>query len=233
LQHVFTVVDTMGGMNLRMGNYEYTPDDRMWDAVALQGEKNWVYGINDDLGNQPITEGQKEKWAQRKAIEYIKTHPSITMRRAFIKFADFWGLEREFMAGVQKGMYSPPLWFDVVASGFILLAYAVVTITGALGIWLAPPEDKRLHAVLLLPILVLMGAHTIVFGHSRYHLPVIPIFGLYAAAFVEQRVRLFAIPRRAAWMGAVASIAVLLAVWIRQVVLTDFDRIMSLLHRVS
>jgi len=87
--------------------------------------------------------------------------------------------------------------------------------------------------VLLLPILVLMGAHTIVFGHSRYHLPVIPIFGLYAAAFVEQRVRLFAIPRRAAWMGAVASIAVLLAVWIRQVVLTDFDRIMSLLHRVS
>src|SRR5262245_65708283 len=30
LQHVFTVVDTMGGINLRMGNYEYTPDDRMW-----------------------------------------------------------------------------------------------------------------------------------------------------------------------------------------------------------
>ncbi len=33
VQGVTTVVDTMGGMNLRMGNYEYTPDDRMWDAV--------------------------------------------------------------------------------------------------------------------------------------------------------------------------------------------------------
>ncbi len=32
LQGVVTIVDTMGGMNLRMGNYEHTPDDRMWDA---------------------------------------------------------------------------------------------------------------------------------------------------------------------------------------------------------
>ena len=41
-----TIVDTMGGMNLRMGNYEYTPDDRMWDAVSLQGEKSWVHGLS-------------------------------------------------------------------------------------------------------------------------------------------------------------------------------------------
>src|SRR5262249_9782521 len=42
LQGVVEIVDTMGGINLRMGNYEYTPDDRMWDAVSLTGEKNWV-----------------------------------------------------------------------------------------------------------------------------------------------------------------------------------------------
>ena len=28
-----------------MGNYEHTPDDRMWDAVALTGEKNWSYAL--------------------------------------------------------------------------------------------------------------------------------------------------------------------------------------------
>ena len=232
LQHVFEVVDTMGGMNLRMGNYEYTPDDRMWDAVALQGDKNWVYGISDDFGNQPITEGQKEKWAQRKAIEYMRTHPSITIRRSFIKFADFWGLEREFMAGVQKGMYSPPFWFDVVASAAILVAYAALAIAGAVGIWVAAPSDKRIHAALLLPVLVLIGAHTIVFGHSRYHLPIVPIFGLYAAAALEPQVRRFGVSRPVALTGAVACVVILLSVWVRQVVITDFDRIMSLMHRI-
>ena len=42
LQGTFTVVDTMGGMNLRMGNYEHTPEDRMWDAVSLTGDEELV-----------------------------------------------------------------------------------------------------------------------------------------------------------------------------------------------
>jgi hypothetical protein len=82
-------------------------------------------------------------------------------------------------------------------------------------------------------MLVLIAAHTIVFGHSRYHLPVIPIFGLYAAALLVERAPWFAASRRPVLIGAVASIAVLLSVWMRQVVLTDLDRIVSLLHRVS
>jgi 4-amino-4-deoxy-L-arabinose transferase-like glycosyltransferase len=233
LQHVTTVVDTMGGMNLRMGNYEYTPDDRMWDAVSLRGEKSWVRGISDDLGTGEITEGQKEKWAQRKAIEYMRSHPRETLRRSLIKFADFWGLEREFMAGVQQGLYLPPTWFEVLGSAAILLAYALVAALGAAGIWMAAPRDKRSHAILLLPVLVLIAAHTIVFGHSRYHLPIVPIFGLYGAALVVERVPSFAILRRPALIGAAASIAILVSVWVRQVVVTDLDRIMSLVHRVS
>jgi hypothetical protein len=67
----------MGGINLRMGNYEYTPDDRMWDAVSLRGEKNWVYGIGADVDHTP-TEGEKDKWAQRKALEYMRANPGIT-----------------------------------------------------------------------------------------------------------------------------------------------------------
>ena len=233
LQHVVTVVDTMSGMNLRMGNYEYTPDDRMWDAVSLTGEKNWVHGISDDLGKGEITEGQKDKWAQRKAVEYIKTHPGQTLRRSLIKFADFWGLEREFMAGVQQGLYAPPVWFAVLASAAILAGYALVAVIGAAGIWMAAARDKRVHAILLVPVIVLIGAHAIAFGHSRYHLPLMPILGLYAAALVAARMPSFAASRRPALIGAAASIVVLLSVWVRQIVLTDLDRIMSLLHRVS
>ena len=128
----------------------------MWDAVSLTGEKNWVHGITNDLGTGNITEGQKDKWAQRKAIEYMKAHPVETLRRSLIKFADFWGLEREFMAGVQQGMYSPPVWFSVLASAAILAAYALIAIVGAAGIWIAAPHDKRLHAMLLLPVIVLI-----------------------------------------------------------------------------
>jgi 4-amino-4-deoxy-L-arabinose transferase-like glycosyltransferase len=233
LQGVFTIVDTMGGMNLRMGNYEYTPNDRMWDAVSLDGEKSWVRGLPPNPSGQPITEGQKEKWAQRKAIEYIRANPGVTIRRAFIKFADFWGLEREFMAGVQKGLYAPPTWFQVIASLAIVLAYVVVVIAGAAGIWLAAPADWRLHVVMLLPIVVVMAAHTIVFGHSRYHLPLMPIFGLYGAALVAAGAPAFRLSHRPVMVGAAVTVTVLLSVWIRQIAVSDFERIAALLSHAG
>jgi 4-amino-4-deoxy-L-arabinose transferase-like glycosyltransferase len=233
LQGVVTIVDTMGGINLRMGNYEYTPDDRMWDAVALGGERSWVHGLVTDTPNAPITEGQKEKWAQRKAIEYMRAHPGTTARRALIKFADFWGLEREFMAGVQQGLYAPPAWFQVAASLAIVLAYVAIVIAGAAGIWLAAPADWRLHAILLLPIVVTMGAHTIVFGHSRYHLPLMPLFGVYAAALIVARVSAYQFTHRPVLVGAAITVTILLSVWIRQIAVSDFARIAALLNHVG
>ena len=232
LQGTFTVVDTMGGINLRMGNYEFTPDDRMWDAVSLTGTKSWVHGLSIEPG-MPVTEGRKEKWAQRKAIEFMVANPALTLRRSLIKFADFWGLEREFMAGVQQGMFAPPAWFSVPASAVILLGYVLVTVAGAAGIWLAAPADKRLHIVLLLPLLIIMGAHTIVFGHSRYHLPLVPILALYASALVVQWSPAFRVNRRPILLGAAATVTILLSVWIRQVVVTDLDRIKALLNHVG
>jgi 4-amino-4-deoxy-L-arabinose transferase-like glycosyltransferase len=61
LQGVVTVIDTMGGLNLRAGNYEHTPEDRMWDPAAAPGELNWTYALNQELGGQMPTEGQKDK----------------------------------------------------------------------------------------------------------------------------------------------------------------------------
>jgi 4-amino-4-deoxy-L-arabinose transferase-like glycosyltransferase len=233
LQGVVTIVDTMGGINLRMGNYEHTPDDRMWDAVALGGEKSWVHGLSSDLPGQSITEGQKEKWAQRKAIEYIRANPGVTLRRAFIKFADFWGIEREFIAGVQNGFYAPPRWIQVLGSLAIVLAYMAIAIGGAAGMWLAAPEDWRLHGILLLPVAIIMGAHVIVFGHSRYHLPLIPILALYATALVTAHPPVFSASRRPVLVGAAVTVAVLLSVWIRQIIVSDLARITALLSHAG
>lgn len=227
LQGVVTVVDTMGGLNLRMGNYEHTPDDRMWDAVALQGDKNWLHGIGEDLlPGTVVTEGIKDKWAQRKAIEYIVRHPGVTLRRAWIKFADFWGLEREFVSGVQHGLFRPPGWFALLATAAIMLTYPLLAMAGGAGLWLARARDWRVVVLLLAPVVTITGVHMLAFGHSRYHLPLVPVLGILASALVLERRRPSS---RAAVAGAGATVLILVAVWIRQIVLVDLDRIRSLL----
>ena len=232
LQGVLTIVDTMGGMNLRLGNYEYTPDDRMWAAVGLTGEQNWSYSIAQEFPGQHLTEGQKEKWAQRKAIEYMRAHPGTTARRALIKFADFWGLEREYASGVRQRLYTPPPWLGTLVSVLIVVMYLAVILAGAAGIWIAAP-DWRTQVLLLLPVVVITGVHTLVFGHSRYHLPLIPVFALYAAAFVSGARLAAWRERRPAFVGATATVLMLITVWIRQIVLVDAARIRAYFDHVS
>jgi 4-amino-4-deoxy-L-arabinose transferase-like glycosyltransferase len=232
LQQVTTIVDTMGGINLRMGNYEYTPDDRMWDAVSIRGDKNWVHGFTTDRPDQAPTEGRKDKWAQRKAIEYMRAHPAITLRRSFIKFADFWGLEREFIAGVQQGLYAPPQWFAIAVALLIVGGYVLLSLVGAAGVWLAPPSDSRIHVLLLFPVVIIMGAHTIVFAHSRYHVPLMPILGVYASAVALAWAPAFGRAGRPARLAALASVAALAFIWVRQIVLVDLDRITTMIGRI-
>jgi hypothetical protein len=214
-----------------MGNYEYTPDDRMWDAVSLTGEKSWVNGFTTEAGQRP-TEGRKDKWAQRKAIAYMVAHPGMTIRRSLIKFADFWGLEREFMAGVQSGLFQPPTWFEVVGSLLIFGAYVFVVVTGAVGLWVAPPMDRRVQLLMLFPIVLLVAAHSIVFGHSRYHLPLIPLFVIYSAQLMV-RASSLQMARRPMLIGATATVAVLATIWIRQIVVVDLARITALFRQIG
>lgn len=231
LQGVLTVVDTMGGMNLRMGNYEYTPDDRMWDAVALTGEKSWSYDLHHQYPGRHFTEGEQDKWAQRTAVEYMVAHPAITFRRSLIKIADFFGLEREYAAGIQQGLFSPPTWFGLPASVIIVLAYVAVILTGTAGIWIAPAQ-WRSHVILLLPLLGILAGHTLAFGHSRYHIPLMPVLGIYAAAVVVRGRALIRTASRPQIAGAAACIVALLAIWIHQILIVDAARIGALLDAV-
>jgi len=233
LQHTLTIIDTMGGRNLRMGNYTYTPTDRMWNAVALTGPESWSADLPRTSGLSSMTEGEIDRWAQGKAVTYILQHPWITIRRSVTKFADFWGLEREFIAGVQQGLYAPPAWVAGLGAALITLAYVLVVVSGAAGIWLAPPRDLRPHLVMLLPILLITGLHTITFGHSRYHLPLMPLFCVYGAALVVERPsRAFRAIDVKPMLAAAASIVVLIGIWIEQVAIVDLTRIQSWLDHV-
>jgi hypothetical protein len=226
LQGVPTVIDTMGGMNLRLGNYEFTPDDRMWDAIAQTGERSWSHQLDIEQPGKRHTEGEKDKWAQAKAFAYMRAHPGETIRRSFIKLADFWGIEREFIAGVRQGMFRISPSLASALAGGIALAYVGVALLGVAGLWLARPE-WRLHVLVLLPALAITGGHLLAFGHSRYHLPLVPFLGLYAANLLTRGTAAWRLSSPVVRTAATLSVAILVAIWVRQVVLVDAARIRS------
>lgn len=232
LQRVPVLVDTMGGMNLRMGNYEFTPHDRIWDAVSLNGHESWIEGLpHTPPGGGEWTEGQKERWARDKAIAFMREHPGLTVWRAAIKFGDFWGLDRDFIAGVEHGLYSPPVWFTIVAGGAMLVAYPLVLLLALAGIFLTPPSGGRAH--LLLPILVLFvcALHVVVFGHPRYRLPVMPLLMVYAAAALVHG-GVATLKQRQAWPAVVVT-AAFTVLWVVQFALRDWPAVSRLLGVVT
>jgi 4-amino-4-deoxy-L-arabinose transferase-like glycosyltransferase len=229
LQQVPVVIDTMGGINLRLGNFEHTPHVRMWDGVSMTGEKSWSHELRIEHSDAASwTEGQKEKWAQRKAIEFMLANPALTLKRSLIKFADFWGLEREVLAGLQRGNYKPPPAVTAATVVLITLAYPALILLAVLGVFFNSSADWRVHATALSFVMFVCGIHVLVYGHSRYHVPLVAILVIYAAAAVENRAwrHLYPLTRKAA--PAIGVFCVLSAAWVYQALL-DADRIRGLL----
>ncbi len=228
LQKVPVLVDTMGGMNLRMGNYQFTPHDRIWDAVSMEGHQSWIEGLPPEPpGGGEWTEGQKERWARDKAVAFMRGHPGLTLWRAAIKFGDFWGLDRDFIAGVERGMYRPPTWVTILVGGAMLVAYPLTLFAALAGIVAAPPVDRRAHALLLVLVIFVCALHTVVFGHPRYRLPLMPILMIYAAAATTHaRVRSLTI--RQMWLAA-AGMAAFVGLWIVQFASRDWPALARLI----
>lgn len=231
LQGTFTVVDTMGGLNLLMGNYEYTPEDRMWDGVSLTGAKSW----DEPLRRMPPpaggwTEGTKDRWAQQRALAFMVANPLVTARRSLLKFADLWGLERDWLAGIQKGYYHPPVWFAAVSGAAVLVAFPAILIAALAGMLLATPTARHVHALLVVLILFVCAIHSVTFGHSRYHLPLMPVLMLYAAAAVRQRAFILPRLRTRAAVAPVFAVSMAVLIWCREVLVRDAGHVASLIE---
>ncbi len=231
LQGVFTVVNSMGGITLLMGNYEHTPMDRAWDPMTLHGEAS-IYALMKKEHPESIhwTEGQKEQWAKQQAVAFMVQNPGLTLHRSLIKFASFWGLERTVPAGFQAGLYHPPAWFAMAVTFLVPIVYAWVMILACFGLFWGLPEERRAHWLMILLIAVVSGLHSLVFGHSRYHLPLMPLLILYAASALVQhpwhRFREGLV--KAA--GPVFACLVLFVAWGREVFVVEADRIRGLLQ---
>lgn len=232
LQESFQTIDVMGGRNLMMGNYEHTPTYRTWDAIAITGERSWIQVLRRaHPTTRPRTQGQWDKLALRYGIDYVRRHPGQTLRRDVIKFFDFWGLERELIAGAARGYFGPAPAPALVALTLLIFgSYAAALFAGIFGMILEPPADRRVHALLLLVIGFLCAVHTATFGHSRYHLPVMPLILAYAAnASVHAREIWRRRHRPAFWLAA-GLCAVFLLGWARGIAGPDLGRYRDLLR---
>jgi 4-amino-4-deoxy-L-arabinose transferase-like glycosyltransferase len=190
LEKTFIPIDVMSGRNLMLGNYQYTPLYRSWDAIALKGEKEWIAEV---LATSTLeergTQGRLDKLAMKRGLKFMRENPGLTFQRDVVKFFDFWGLERELVAGAGAGFFgSIPRVAIVILAGLITVSYLLVLFLGIFGLFLAPPEDWRIHGFFVLLMAFICGIHTLVFAHSRYHLPLIPILLVYTArAIIERR----------------------------------------------
>jgi hypothetical protein len=187
----------------------------------MEGDRAWHAVLRKRIPqNQRLTQGQLDKLAMRYGIDYVLAHPLQTAERDVAKFFHFWQLEREIPAGLSRGYwggFSKP--FVLVFSLAIVGVYAATMLAGTLGIFLTPPRDRRMHVFLILLAGFVCAVHTVVFGHSRYHVPLMPIVMIYAAAAWSARGTLLANWRT--WQFAAAALVclVLLAAWGRELVI--------------
>ncbi len=165
---------------------------------ALTGEKSWVHGICDRSPRSSRSpKGGRTSGRSARRSSTCGRIPGITLRRSFIKFADFWGLEREFIAGVQKGLYRAAQWFQVLGSARHRAAAMSLVVDGRRRRHLAGGAGGLggCRSCCCSRSSSSWAGTRIVFGHSRYHLPLMPIFGLYARGAVA-RAPAFALSHR-------------------------------------
>jgi 4-amino-4-deoxy-L-arabinose transferase-like glycosyltransferase len=232
LQHTFIAIDVMGGRNFMMGNYRYTPLYRSWAAIEITGDESWIHEIVTTYpSEEPRTQGQIDKLALRQALKFVVANPGLTARRDLVKFFDFWGLERELVAGADRGLFGavpPPLLLLLTLA--ICGSYAFALLTAVFGATLAPPRNRRVHLFLLLLVAYVCGLHSLAFGHSRYHLPLMPLILLYTASAMVHRHAIWQQRRSWRFLLTCGIGVVFVGGWVWMLVAVDGERVLNLLR---
>jgi len=189
--------------------------------VGVGGEQAWYAVLAREYSEFfSLTQGQRDKLAMKRGVKFIAAHPLLTLKRSVIKFFNFWQLEREVPAGLSRGYWGnlPPVAVWAIAL-LICASYAGGIWAAIFGAVMASASDRQTYVFILLVTGLVCAVHTIVFGHSRYHLPLMPLLLIFAAAAVVYRRHIW--EHRKSWRFALCTFAcALLAVsWVAQAII--------------
>jgi hypothetical protein len=211
----FVPLETKGGVNLWLGNSPYTPKSAIRNV--------WKVGVREPmLQALPNDEVPRDRAAYAHAIHYIRSEPLGFLARMPIKFADFWGFERNLVDTAEttsqgSGWKAPS---KVAADLLAAAVYVVVMIIGVLGLCLAPVDRWKLLLGGFVSYFV--AVHLVIFGDGRFHLPLVPLIALYGGWLLvvlgrDPRSARRLLDRSNPRVVVAASLIVsLLAVWIRE-----------------
>jgi dolichyl-phosphate-mannose-protein mannosyltransferase len=211
----FVPLETKGGVNLWLGNSPYTPKSAIRDV--------WKVGVREPmLQALPNDEVPRDRAAYAQAIGYIRSEPLGFFERMPVKFADFWGFERNLVdtavATSQGAGWKAPS--KVAADLLAAVVYVLVMVVGVVGLCMAPGDRWKL--LLGGFVVYFVAVHLVVFGDGRFHLPLVPLFALYGGWLLVDLER---DPRSASRLldrsdprvvVAASLVAGLLAVWLRE-----------------
>lgn len=212
--HQIVLLETKGGVNFWLGNSPSTPNDFIRNV--------WKTGVREPmLAALPADEVARDRTGYALGESFIAREPWTFIARMPIKFADFWGFERNLIDAAEATRTGKPggwnslskLAADLVSD----VAYVVLVLLAVAGLVFSGGDRWKLliGGFLLYYVFV----HMVVFGDGRFHLPLIPFLAIYAAWLTVQVSRrgldLSAQPVRI--LAGFALVLVFVGVWAHEI----------------
>ncbi len=162
LQGTLTIVDSIGAQVLK---WSYS------STLTYQGETD---------PNQ--SEGKKDWQNLEQTLTSLSRRPWALIEHWLQNFREFWRLDRELVAMAARGRFGDLSKAAILGGGvFICGYYVLLMVTSIIGGVMRPPGHRWAGLAAFAAALHICAIHTLVYGHSRYHVPLIPLLSILSA----------------------------------------------------
>jgi 4-amino-4-deoxy-L-arabinose transferase-like glycosyltransferase len=234
LQGQFTLISTVGGINLYMCNNEETPMIHtgyvFFEWAVFQKEGYYYDHLFPELAG--TSEAVKQSVAMRKSLEYMWNNPGTTALRTLSRLVDFWGQERLVINQVMASYYGNVSGITIFAMILAVFAsYSAVAVSAGFGYFFTRLRAFDIWGLLF--IAYYTGMHALVQGHPRYHIPLLPFLAVMAARAFLIRNEIYANRRSWRFVGAMSVMVIFVIMWIIGIFYFDADKVEMIMQWIK